>query len=287
MKNGKFIVEYTFMKVVTAKHSGFCFGVKRAIKIARESAKDCPNIYIKGDLVHNEKVCRQIERLGIKKIFSIEDLPDESTIIIKAHGEPLQTYNELRSKNLKIIDATCPMVKDIHRKAKETEDKGYQIIIIGDKKHDETKGIAGNIKQGIIIEKVSDVVALKKKIHKKIAVLCQSTQNIKDVSALVGELAKYAEELLFINTICQPTRLRQQEIKHLSRTCEAVLIVGSKKSANTKRLYQAAKKINNNTFWISSGNIRKNRFIKFKSVGIIGGASTPMEVLEDISKELE
>jgi 4-hydroxy-3-methylbut-2-enyl diphosphate reductase len=299
MKNKKFIVEYIAMKINLAKHSGFCFGVKRAIQIAKETASDCSSIYptgekppcgvyIKGDLVHNEEVCSEIERKGIKKVNSIQDIPKNSTLVIKAHGEPLKTYKEAKLKSLKIVDATCPMVKDIHRKAKKTEDNGYQIIIIGDRNHEETIGILGNIKSGLVLENKEDINQARNKISKKVAVFCQSTQNIENVSSIISCLVGYAEELLFINTICQPTRLRQNEIKEIASGSNVTLIVGSKKSANTKRLYNIARKINKNTFWISNTKtLKRCKFIKFRSIGIIGGASTPKEVLENIYNKLQ
>jgi len=274
------------MKIYLAKHCGFCFGVKRAIKIAREAAAKYENAYIKGDLVHNEDVCKKIEKSGIKRADSLASLPKGSNVIIKAHGEPLKTYKTLQAMDLNIVDATCPMVKDIHKKARELEQKGYQVVIIGDRNHEETKGILGNVKNGIILENKNDADKLKGNIKNKIGVLCQSTQTLENVTATVHELTKRAEELFFINTICNPTRLRQNEIEELSSKCAAVLIVGSKKSANTKRLYEAAKKINKNSFWIMSEKINKNHFRKFKSIGIIGGASTPVEVLETIAGNL-
>jgi 4-hydroxy-3-methylbut-2-enyl diphosphate reductase len=286
MKKAYFIVKYIAMKIYLAKHCGFCLGVKRAIKIAKETAAKCKNIYIKGDLVHNEEVCRQIEKAGIKRMDFLDNLPAGSNVIIKAHGEPLKTYEMLKAAGLNIVDATCPMVKDIHKKARELEEKGYQVIIIGDRDHEETKGILGNVKHGVIIEDKDDVDKLVKNIKSKIGVLCQSTQTLENVAAVVHMLAKHTEELLFINTICNPTRLRQREIEELSSKCSAILIVGSKKSANTKRLYEAAKKINKNSFWIISGKINGGSLRRFKSIGIIGGASTPVEVLQDIIRSL-
>ncbi|MDD5583905.1 MAG: 4-hydroxy-3-methylbut-2-enyl diphosphate reductase [Candidatus Omnitrophica bacterium] len=275
------------MKVHIAKHSGFCFGVKRAIQVARQAAAAHKNIYIKGELVHNQEVCRQIEKLGIRRIASIAQLPFGSTLIVKAHGEPIATYRAAKAKKIKIIDATCPMVKDIHKKAKGMEQNGYAVVIIGDKNHEETIGILGNIKRGLIVENKDDASRLKNILGKKIGVVCQSTQNIEEVTDTVAALAQHAEILLFSNTVCRPTRLRQSEIENLAKSCQATLVVGSKNSANTKRLYTIAKKINRNTFWIRNAHdTSKSMFKNFKTVGIIGGASTPPETLEEVYKKL-
>ncbi|MDD4954617.1 MAG: 4-hydroxy-3-methylbut-2-enyl diphosphate reductase [Candidatus Omnitrophica bacterium] len=274
------------VKIYLAKHCGFCFGVKRAIKIAKEAGVKYKNVYIKGELVHNEGVCEDIEKSGIKRADFLNKLPPRSNVIIKAHGEPLETYEKLKAMDLNIVDATCPMVKDIHKKARELEEKGYQVVIVGDRNHEETKGILGNIKNGIILENKDEAVRFQEDIKNKIGVICQSTQTLENVVEVINRLARHAEELLFINTICNPTRLRQREIEELSMRCKAVLVVGSKKSANTKRLYEAAKKINKNSFWITSQYINKNNFRRFTSIGIIGGASTPVEVLETIAGRL-
>ncbi len=275
------------MKLCLAKQSGFCFGVKRAIKIAKEEAGKYNNVYIKGDLVHNEKVSKDIENMGIKKVSSLKEVPASSTIIIKAHGEGRSTYDELKNKKLKVIDATCPMVKDIHRRAAEMEKDGYQVIIVGDRNHEETKGILGNIDKGLVIESFSEVKKFKNLLAKKIGVVCQSTQNQKNISSILYELSKYVEELKFLNTICRPTRLRQKEIEALAQKRAAILVVGSKKSANTKRLFEVAKAKNKNTFWITSAKISKRNFSKFKSIGIIGGASTPVEIIAKLKEKLK
>lgn len=286
MKNKDFIVEYTPMKICLAKHGGFCFGVQRAIKIAHETAANYTNVYIKGGLVHNELVCEAVEKKGIKKIDSLKAIPSGATLIIKAHGEPFETYCEAEEKHITIVDATCPMVKDIHKKAKEMETKGYQVIIVGDKNHEETRGILGNVKNGLVIESKDHLKGLKSAIEKKVCVVCQSTQNIENVSEIVGGLTRHTEELCFLNTICHPTRLRQEEIEKLAKTCAAVIVVGSKQSANTKRLYQVAKKINHNAFWVVADNIKKEKFRGFKTIAIIGGASTPQDTLKSIEEKL-
>lgn len=276
------------MKIYKAKHSGFCFGVKRAIQITQKTLVNAKNVYIQGDLIHNEIVGRQLEGAGLKRVHSLDEAPCGAILIIKAHGQPRKTYQQAKTKNLHIIDATCPMVTDIHRRAKELESKGYQVVIIGDRNHEETIGILGNVHAGLVVEGKKDVEKLKNQLKKKIGIVCQSTQDMENVSEIVAELTRVVEELLFINTRCQQTRLRQDEIKRIALEADAVLIVGSKTSANTKRLYQLAKKINKNTLWIDEPKeINAQKLARYKSVGIIGGASTPGEVLDEICAKLK
>ncbi|RKY33830.1 MAG: 4-hydroxy-3-methylbut-2-enyl diphosphate reductase [Candidatus Omnitrophota bacterium] len=290
------------MKVYKAKNLGFCFGVKRAIEIARDSLskfkKTHPSlekskevnldekIYIIGDLVHNERVSEEIQRMGIKKVKNIDSIPSGTTLLIKAHGVPQKLYSEAKKRNINIIDATCPKVAQIHKKAKNLEEKGYQIIIVGDKNHEETIGILGNTKKGIVVEKETDLKKIKHKIKKKVAVVVQSTQNIDDVAKIIYRLSKIAKELFFINTICEETEKRQKEVKELAKKCEAILVIGSKKSANTTRLYRISKKINDNTFFVTKPELPQN-IKRFKTVGIIGGASTPLSLLEEVYKKLK
>ena len=275
------------MKIRRAKHSGFCFGVRRAIDIAKKTAAKEKNTYIIGDIVHNEIVTKKILSWGIKKVPSLDKIPEKSTVIFKAHGTPLALYKQAQKRKLKIVDATCPMVTEIHRKAKELEKEGYQIVIVGDKKHEEVTGIRGHLNKSLVIEnKLQAQNAVLKR--KKTALICQSTQNIDNAAAILEKLAKKTDRLLFLNTICSATRNRQKEVKKTAQDNEAVIIVGSKKSANTKRLYQVAKKINKNSFWVQTENdIATKEFKKFSSIGIIGGASTPSQILNKIYYKLK
>ncbi len=290
------------MKIYKAKNLGFCFGVERAIEITKravskfkkshsglENSKGAnlgEKIYIIGDLVHNERVSEEIQRMGVKKVKDIDSIPSGAALLIKAHGVPQKLYSEAKRKNINIIDATCPKVTQIHKKVKNLEEKGYQIIIVGDRNHEETIGILGNTKKGIVVEKETDLKKIKHKIKKKVAIVVQSTQNIDDVAKIIYRLSKIAKELFFINTICEETEKRQKEVKELAKKCEAILVIGSKKSANTTRLYRISKKINDNTFFVTKPELPQN-IKRFKTVGIIGGASTPLSLLEEVYKKLK
>jgi 4-hydroxy-3-methylbut-2-enyl diphosphate reductase len=264
------------MKINLAKSAGFCFGVKRAINIAFKTADSKSKIEMLGDIVHNEDVVREIEKLGIKKVRSLRR-GQNKTLLIRAHGAPIQTFERARKLGYKIIDATCPMVKEIHKITREFEHNGYSIIIIGDKRHDEVRGIAGQLKRkAVIIDKIKDLRLEKIKTIKKAAVVVQSTQHLDKALSIIDILKKYIGELEFSNTICRPTRIKQQEIKTMSVKNDIMIIIGSKTSANTKRLYEISKSLNKHTFWIQSKkDIKPNWFKNTKNVGITAGASTP------------
>ena len=273
------------MKIYISQYSGFCFGVKRAIEIAQKALKRYKNIYIIEDIVHNQQVSQDLKKQGIKKVKNIEDIPQKSPFLINAHGVSKSIYEKARKRNLKIIDTTCPIVKNIHKKAIKLEKEGYGIIIIGDKNHVEVQAIKGSVKEGTVVGNAKDLKKIKN-IPLKIGCICQSTQNIENVASVIYELVKISQELKFINTICKEIEKRQEEIRRLSKKTEAVIIVGSKKSANTSRLFEIAKNINPYTFFIETPQKLKKEWKRFNSIGVAGGASTPLYLLKEVEKKL-
>lgn len=272
------------MRINIAKSSGFCFGVKRALKIAQ----DAKQAYMLGDIVHNETVVKKIRKSGIKKITHLSKGKGK-TLLIRAHGAPLKVFKAAKRAGYKIIDATCPMVNEIHKIAGEFEKKGYSIIIIGDKNHDEVQGIIGQLKKkAVIIEKSGDIAAASLKKIKKAAVVVQSTQNMDKTLDIAGKLKKHIKNIKFFNTICQPTRRKQKEIKVMPLANNLMIIIGSKSSANTKRLYQISKSLNKKTYWIQSAkNLKAGWFRKAKSAGIAAGASTPQSTTKEVIERIK
>ena len=264
------------MEIRLAKSAGFCFGVQRAINIAFDTAKSKSQIEMLGDIVHNEDVVNEISKTGIKKTNTLKKGKNK-TLLIRAHGAPEKTFAKARSLKYEIVDATCPMVKEIHKIAQGAEKRGFQIIVIGDKKHDEVTGILGQIKKkALVIDSIDSIPIEKIARIKKIAVVVQSTQNLKKVLAIVDVLKISCKELEFFNTICRPTRKKQEEIRTMPLENDVMIIIGSKTSANTKRLYQISKELNKHSYWIQSKNeISPQWFKNKKSVGITAGASTP------------
>jgi len=274
------------MRINLAKSAGFCFGVKRALEIALETAKKEKRVEMLGDIVHNEEVVNQVKKAGIKKIKRLGKGKGK-ILLIRAHGTSTNNYKKVIDLGYKIIDATCPMVCEIHKIAKENEKKGYRIIIIGDKKHDEVQGILGQLsKKALVIDNSKDISKKVKKITKG-AVIVQSTQNLEKTLKIVKVLKKHIKKLRFFNTICEPTRTKQKEIKNMAAKNGLMIIIGSKTSANTKRLYEISKSINNQTFWIQSKNeIKPIWFKRISSVGITAGASTPENTTQDVIKQI-
>ena len=275
------------MKVNLAKSAGFCFGVKRALKIALTTAKSHKKVYMLGDIVHNEDVVRSINKAGIKKISGLT-AGKNKILLIRAHGACLNTIRKAKRLGFKVVDATCPMVKEIHKIAMNMERKGYQIIVIGDKKHDEVQGIVGQLKgKAVVVDDIKNIPIDKIRKIKKACVVVQSTQNLEKVIKLTRIFKRNIKELKVFNTICMPTRIKQGEIKRMPKDNEVMIIIGSKTSANTKRLYEISKSINANSYWVSSkSEIRPEWFKAAETVGISAGASTPDATTKDIVKYL-
>lgn len=275
------------MKINIARSAGFCFGVKRALSISLDAAKNEHNVYMLGDIVHNEDVVKNMRAAGIKKSSRL--IPGSSrTILIRAHGAPLSIYKKAKAIGNKVVDATCPMVKEIHRIAWNADQNGYRVIVIGDPNHDEVKGIVGQLKKrAFVLDAIENLPVQALKKLKKAAVVVQSTQKLEKVLKIIDSLHRYIPELKFHNTICNPTRIKQKEMHSMPLENDVMIIIGSKESANTKRLYEISRSINPRSYWIQSkGQVKKVWFKDAKNVGITAGASTPDETTKDVTEHI-
>ena len=270
------------MKIQLAKSAGFCFGVRRALDIAFKTAKSHTNVQMLGDIVHNEDVIKAIKKAGIKKIKRLTHGLNK-TLLIRAHGSSTATLKKAMVLGYAIMDATCPKVKEIHGIAKEMERKDYQIIIIGDKEHDEVQGIMGQLKgEVLVIDSIRNIPFPMLTKIKRAAVVVQSTQNLEKVLKIVDKLKARIENLKFFNTICGPTRIKQAEIKLMPLENDMMIILGSKTSANTRRLYEISKALNRKTYWVQSKKDIKPEWLKsVKRVGVTAGASTPESTTQE------
>ena len=276
------------MKINLAKTAGFCFGVRRAIKIAIELASSKSKIEILGDIVHNEEVTRDIRNVGIKIVKRLTK-GENKILLIRAHGIPLQYIKRAKALGYKVIDATCPMVKYIHKIAVNMEKKCRKIIIIGDRRHAEVKGIIGHLKsKPLIIDNVKNIPFDKIKRIKKACMVVQSTQNIETVNQVFNIVKQYIKDLKFFNTICNNTREKQAEIRIMPIKNDIMIIVGSRTSANTRRLYEISTSINKRSYWIQSAkDLRRIWFERIKSVGITAGASTPDYTTKEVINRIK
>ncbi|MFH1894561.1 MAG: 4-hydroxy-3-methylbut-2-enyl diphosphate reductase [Patescibacteria group bacterium] len=269
------------MKIIFAKHLGFCTGVRRALETARNSLKnDKKPIWFLGEIIHNEDVMGEIKKKG-GKIISNPKEAKSGTLVIRAHGTPPLP----RLDGVLIRDATCPLVKRAQNVAKKLLKAGYKVIIIGEKNHPEVKGILGNVRgKAIVIENERQAKRIQK--SKKLGILAQTTQGQDSVNKILNIIKKKAKELKWENTLCPQVSFRQKELKEILKTADGILVIGSKTSANTQQLAETAKKYKK--VW-RANSIKELKKISFKNIsvlGVVSGTSAPDWEVEEIKKFL-
>ncbi len=241
------------MKVIVSNHSGFCFGVEKAMNTAFTEVNNKDSIYTLGPLIHNKQAVEKLENNGIKTIEKLDEL-EEGTVIIRSHGVPKNVYDMAYEKKLGIVDATCPFVKKIQKIAKEYKEKGYNIIIIGNPDHPEVKGINGWCNNEAYIVKTRDD-AKKLPFLDKICIVVQTTMSLSLYLELAQIIEEKGKEVVKFNTICSATKDRQEAARSLSQKVEAMVVIGGYHSSNTQKLVEICKQENpDTTFHIETIN---------------------------------
>lgn len=274
------------MKITIAKDAGYCFGVRDAVNMAYDAADKYGNVYMLGSIVHNEEVVNDLEKVGAKVVSNLDEVPENSPILFRAHGTVNNLWDKAKKKGMKIIDATCPLVYEIHHEVKKLHTDGYQIIVIGDHGHDEVVAIADQVLNAIIIANPDEAIKLRK--MKRAGVVSQSTQDIENVQDIIKILMNKVYDLHFVNTICFPTKRNHEQIKEIASTHDIMIIIGSFTSANSKRLSQLALNINKNVYQVTCAEDIDNKwFINKESVGISAGASTPEYLIKEVKSKIK
>ncbi|UCH09653.1 MAG: 4-hydroxy-3-methylbut-2-enyl diphosphate reductase, partial [Fidelibacterota bacterium] len=212
------------MEIKVAKDAGYCFGVRDAVNMAYEAARTYGSVYMLGDIVHNEQVVQDLAEAGAKVVESLDDVPDGAPVLFRAHGTAVELWDTVEAKGIKVIDATCPLVREIHEEVRRISADGRQVIIVGDHGHDEVIGIASQIPNPIIVSSPEEAQALRK--MKRAAVVSQSTQMIENVQAIINILMTKVFDLHFVNTICFPTKRNHEQIKELAAESDVMIIIG-------------------------------------------------------------
>ncbi len=276
------------LDIRVAKSAGFCFGVRDAIQIALDTAETSPEqTYMLGHIVHNEHVVDKVEKSGIQLANDVSEIPEGSTLLVRAHGAVPQVFEKAEERGLSLVNATCPLVHEIHEVALQLESEGYRVVVIGDHGHDEVNGICGHVKDPVIISNPDEVETAFPRKASKLGIVCQSTQNIENVQQVIAELITRCREMKFIDTICRPTYQHQEEIHSMPSEVDVMIIVGSFTSANTCRLTEISRKMNARTYQVeSAADIRDEWFEGVSSVGVHAGASTPDELIKEVISTL-
>ena len=282
------------MEILVGKTAGFCYGVKKAVEGAKEEINKAKGqIYCLGEIVHNKQVIKSLEKEGLKFIEEIEEAKGDT--IIRAHGIPKEVEEKAEKMKIKLLDYTCPNVLKIHEMAEDYSKKGYYIFLLGAKNHPENIGTISYCGNNLdVIENEGEVFKALKKLEKsrikKLLVISQTTYSLEKFyiieEIIKNELPKDIQ-IEIKNTICKATELRQKETQELSKKVDYMIIIGGKNSSNTKKLYEIAKQNCDNTISIeTSEEINLEEIKEGFKIGIMAGASTPKESIEEVVDKL-
>ncbi len=277
------------MKIAVAEEAGFCFGVKRALKLINEYQRQGKKIQTFGPLIHNIPVLNDLAAKGVGVASSLAGIEKDKTLCISTHGLSRDSERRLRRKGVTTLDATCPLVKKGQKIIERIGKAGSRVLLVGDKDHPEiiaARSYAANVK---IINSLAEARALPR--SREIHVVAQTTLNTGFFKEVVAVLLDKTEKLHVFNTICQATQDRQEAVKKLAPAVDAIIVIGSEISSNTKKLFQIARERNRNAMQIETcADLRNPRTLarlkKFKSVGVSAGASTSPQELENVKKFL-
>jgi len=275
------------MEIVLAESLGFCMGVKRAVDMAYRAIEksDGQQVVALGPLIHNTQEIERLEKDGIR-VADEDSIPENSTVIIRAHGVAPQALQALKSRGLKIMDGTCPYVHYSQRKALELREAGYTVVIAGDRNHPEIQGILGYIDDdAYVVKTVEDVRELP--ALDRVGVIAQTTISPKKYQAIIDALSASARELKVCETICDATEENQKAIRELSAEVEMLYVIGGRHSANSNKLVETAReKCPRATLIETAGEINPEDLRGVRRVGISAGASTPDWMIQSVVERL-
>ncbi|MFC2060914.1 4-hydroxy-3-methylbut-2-enyl diphosphate reductase [Elusimicrobiota bacterium] len=271
--------------IIKGKYCGFCSGVKRAVKMAEDSA-ETGKVYTLGPIIHNPQVVEKLRKSNIIDVIKIDEIEENSTVLIRSHGITSEKEEDLCNRKLNVIDATCPKVKKTHRICRDLSEKYDKVFIIGIKSHPEVIGILSRAhEKGVVISSVEEAADVPETDNA--GVLVQTTFRRKKFFDIVSELMKKSSVIEIHNTICEETVNRQKELEAVAENADILFVIGGKNSSNTKRLYEMSCEI------VESYHIEKpedidDSWLKDKRrIGLISGASTPINMVEKVENKIK
>jgi len=273
-----------YMIVYVAEEAGFCFGVRRALETIDELYEKNKDIHIFGQLIHNRSVLEKLRARGIDCIDSLSQRDPKKKLIIRTHGIPIDVEEQLTRDRADVVDATCPLVKKLHRIAAQalSASNSGTFVVIGDPKHPEIIAAASYAPGAIVISSIEEARQLTPR--EKMTVMVQTTFDVREFNRIKDVLEEKATDLHVYNTICNATVNRQEAVRKLAPNVDFMIVLGGKNSSNTKKLYNIARQLNPNSYHVESYEELTthspdliDRVSHFQTVGITAGASTPPE----------
>lgn len=279
------------MNIEVAKNSGFCFGVKRAVdktySLIEKYRGTQRRIFTYGPLIHNETVVKELEKEGVFSVEKLEEVPAGSVVLIRSHGVPFDVYRKSEELGIILEDATCPFVEKIHKIVEEESEKGRDVIIVGSETHPEVIGIRGWCKRKVFVVKdkndLQNLIKEGKIINGDHSVVAQTTIKIKDFEEVVESLSERGVKVNSFCTVCNATRERQDSCKETAEKSDMMLVIGSRTSSNTMKLYEIAGKNCKKTYLIETiEDLPLNEVEKCGTIGIAAGASAPECIIKEV-----
>ncbi len=281
--------------VFLAQTAGFCYGVRRAVELAETAAGDSASCVMLGPIIHNNHVVEHLAEQGVGCVGRPEDVPEGSRVIIRSHGEGKAVYDALEARNAQVLDATCPNVSRIHKLVAEAEQRGRIPVIVGTRTHPEVTAIAGWCRSPVVLENGAELENWLREDPKRkefpLTLVSQTTSTQEIWHGCVEKAKKLCTNTEIFDTICNATYKRQAEAQALAARCDAMIVIGDRKSSNTKRLAELCRERCPQVFWIEqAGELPAGALDEAASVGITAGASTPgwiiKEVYDKMSEEI-
>jgi 4-hydroxy-3-methylbut-2-enyl diphosphate reductase len=274
------------MKVIVAEKCGFCPGVKNAISVAERILAEENEVYSLGPIIHNKDVVERLAKRGLKTVNGVEEI-GSGTVLIRSHGAAPEQIAKIHEKGLKIVDATCVLVKRVQQIVKELGKDGYEVVIIGDKNHPEVEAVVGCVKDIVVVADETDLDKLPK--NGRLGIVCQTTESPEHFGRVLGAIAREGfGELKVINTLCKEAVKRQESAVQVCKQVDIMYVLGSLESANTRKLAELCKKYNRQTFHLQNWKeLDKNKLFGKNMAGVTAGASTPEWIIAEFVENLE
>jgi 4-hydroxy-3-methylbut-2-enyl diphosphate reductase len=275
------------VKAIVAEGAGFCFGVKRALKMAFEAARGGDGTVVTlGAIIHNPQVVAKLEEEGLRVVKDLDGV-EGGTLVVRSHGLPRSVLVRAEAKGMTIVDATCPFVKQAQERAAQLEREGHAVVVVGEEDHPEVLSITGSLKgRATVVDGTAELPELPQ--AKRYGVVCQTTQPQEHLSSVVQALLSRTREIKVFNTICEATFDRQESALEMARRVDVMLVVGGRNSANTRRLWELCRDAGCDAYHIETADeLEPGWFEGKKEVGITGGASTPQWIVDDVVAAVE
>jgi len=274
------------MKVLVAEKCGFCQGVRNAIKLADQTLAERQDVYSLGPLIHNEQVVEKLAGDGLKIVEDFKQIPS-GTVLIRSHGATKAQLKGIQQRGLNIVDATCVLVKRLQKIARELHEHGYKVVVIGDENHPEVQAVVGSASGVLVVAGPCDLPKLSK--HKRLGVVCQTTQSPEHFAYIVGLMIQQDfVELKIINTLCKEAIKRQNSAVELCKKVDIMFVLGGLNSANTRKLAELCKRHNPRTLHLQNWReLDKKVLYGWNIAGVTAGASTPDWVISEFVQNLK